>query len=616
MRLGKLIVFFFLSFLTLAQEYPQDYFMFPIRPGEQNFLSGSMGELRSNHFHAGIDIKTGGVTGYKIHCAADGYIARIKISSYGYGQAIYVKHPNGMTTVYAHCESFSPKIEKYIKSQQYKLKRFSVDLYLTANHFPVKQGEIIAYSGNTGSSGGPHLHFEIRNRNEEALNPLLFGFKEIKDDIPPTFKKFFLKPANINSQINGTFEQKKFIPTYRGNSTYSYNGIIYIKGKAQLSVDVIDRLNGASNQNGVNTISVYLDSTEIFNYDNEEVSFVTKYYNQHIDYQSWCEGNGRSHKCFIDDGNYHSYYKSVDRGLISLKDSLIHVITVYSKDSYGNQSKLEFKVQLKDVDVRENSPEDFEYDVNNNFLICDINTDSCYNINLSNDLNQYSPSSIIQNPEFTRVLFDLRKGIPYKVTVDSSTYELPLQQMVPSGKKVSINEKRCSITFPNGALFDTLYLELTTKGDTFAIGNPNTPLNKKISVGLRLQNHYSDKLKWAVYNISNGGKDFEGGTWNDNSISFRTKYFGKYTVLKDTTAPKIRYQGFRKNTLSFKISDDLSGIYSFNGYLNGQWILFKYDHKRNLIWSIPGDEEVPLRGHFKLIVIDNVGNKNEYEIDL
>ena len=590
--------------------------MFPIRPGQQNFLSGTMGELRSNHFHAGIDIKTGGVTGYKVHAAAEGYISRVKISSYGYGQAIYIKHPNGLTTVYAHLENFSSELEKYIRKQQYKLKRFDVDLYLTANHFTVQKGDVIAYSGNTGGSGGPHLHFEIRNEREEALNPLLFGFKEIKDNTRPTIKKIFIKPADVQSRVNGYMAQQVFYPRNHGIKGYTLKDTIFIEGKALMSIDAIDQLDGASNNNGVTQYEVFLDNTSIFSYNNEEVSFVNKYYNQHIDYKTWCEGKGRAHKCYIDDGNYHSYYKSVDRGFIQLKDSSVHQVRVVVSDSYNNKSELSYWIKLKKIPLKLQAPSNFDYSIDNNMLICDLNTDSCYKVNFTNEFNNFSPSSIIADEKLTRILFDMRRGVPYSVSIDSSIYELPLQQMIPSGKSVTLNEDRCTITFPSGALFDTLYLELSTKGDTFAIGNRNIPLNRRVTIKLKLKHQYTNKTQWAVYNISNGNKGYEGGTWNNNSISFNTKYFGEFTVLKDSIAPKIRYLGLQKNSLRFQISDNLSGISSFNGYINGEWLLFEYDYKRNLIWSVsPYNTSLP-KGHFQLIVKDEVGNINKYEIDL
>ncbi|NJM94750.1 MAG: M23 family metallopeptidase, partial [Cytophagales bacterium] len=158
---------------------PKDYYQFPLSPGEQAFLSGTMGELRSTHFHAGIDIKTKGIEGLKVYAAADGYISRIKITTGGYGHAIYLRHTNGTTSVYAHLRDFREDIQRKVLSTQYEEKSYEVDFYPLEADFPVKRGDLIGWSGNTGSSHGPHLHFEIRDLNQQVLNPLKFHFPNV-----------------------------------------------------------------------------------------------------------------------------------------------------------------------------------------------------------------------------------------------------------------------------------------------------------------------------------------------------------------------------------------------------------------------------------------------------
>ena len=176
------------SFCNAQTPYPQDYFSSPL--DITLVLSGTFAELRSNHFHSGLDIKTGGKQGLKTYAAASGYVSRIKISRYGYGKALYITHPNGYTTVYAHLQKFSSTIEAYVKKQQYKQETFEIELFPKAEDLKISAKEIIAYTGNTGGSGGPHLHFEIRDKQERPMNPMLFGF-DIKDTTKPMVYELF-----------------------------------------------------------------------------------------------------------------------------------------------------------------------------------------------------------------------------------------------------------------------------------------------------------------------------------------------------------------------------------------------------------------------------------------
>ena len=185
------------------------YYIFPVQPGQPNSLSGTMGELRTGHFHGGLDVRTGGATGLPIHAAAEGWVSRVKVSTSGYGNVIYLSHPNGTTSVYAHLEGFEDKLAKWVREQQYKEKTFEIELFPEQNQIRYNQRDVIGYGGNSGSSGGPHLHFEIRDANQNALNPLEFGFNEIKDNIPPYLYKLALEPKTMNSRVGhewGRFE--------------------------------------------------------------------------------------------------------------------------------------------------------------------------------------------------------------------------------------------------------------------------------------------------------------------------------------------------------------------------------------------------------------------------
>jgi murein DD-endopeptidase MepM/ murein hydrolase activator NlpD len=185
------------------QDFPKGYFMFPIQPGQQASLSGGFGDLRTNHFHAGLDIRTGGVEGYQIY--AEGYVSRIRVMRGGYGNVLYITHPNGYTTVYGHLKNYSSRIEQYLRQQEYKRQSWDIELTPAPNEIQVRKGEVVAISGNTGASGGPHLHFEIRDEAENAINPMKFGFWEIQDSQAPVIERVILKTLNAYSRVNGEF---------------------------------------------------------------------------------------------------------------------------------------------------------------------------------------------------------------------------------------------------------------------------------------------------------------------------------------------------------------------------------------------------------------------------
>ena len=231
------IIFFTLVILgfsgVLATENP---YMFPIRPGQQSFLSGTMGEMRGAHFHAGIDIKTAGATGLKIYAAADGYVSRIKVEGGGYGHALYIAHPElGTTTVYAHLQKYNEQIAEYVLKEQYKRKSFSFDIYLKKDVFPVNKGDLVAFSGNSGSSAGPHLHFEIRDKHQRPINPLDFGFAEIKDNVSPTAQRIGMKTMNKDSRVENEFGFFEFIPTKNKNE-YTISKTIEAYGELGISL--------------------------------------------------------------------------------------------------------------------------------------------------------------------------------------------------------------------------------------------------------------------------------------------------------------------------------------------------------------------------------------------
>lgn len=617
--LYSLFILLSLGFNVLAQSplYPKDYFVFPLKPGEQNFLAGTLGELRTNHFHAGLDIKTFGQINWLIHACADGYVARIKISPYGYGRAIYVQHPSGHTTVYAHCESFRKDIEEYIIKKQYEKKSYSIDVTVPKNLLSCKKNNIIAYSGNTGSSMGPHLHFEIRDKNQTALNPLSFGFTEIKDKVKPSFYKISLTTLEVDSRVNNEFGTFFFSPKDKGGKKYT-TPTININGTVGLAIKARDKLSGVNNPNAIAKIIVEQDGKEIFNYFNEEVIFSQRsYMNIHMDYCSYKNGKGKLHKCYVDDGNKLNRYKTgKSKGKIVINDTLNHTLTVKIWDFYNNYSQLKIPVKGKKptrnkLILNENKEEKVFVDIYKNILkvACrNCAADTKLKIDSETHHSEKKADYFVNNASV--FLWDMRTEFPRKLALGERSLDENFIYPIPSGKKFTWFTKNITTTFHENSLFDTLYLQMKTYNDTLEIGEVQIPLKQKISITFRTIKKYNTD-KTAVYEISGRKPSYIGGVWNKNKCTFKTKSFGKYTLLQDTTPPSIKDIGRNR----FRIKDDLSGIQSYNAYLNGKWVLLKYDYRISRVVLAPR-KGTTLKGELKIVVIDNANNKNIYTRNL
>jgi murein DD-endopeptidase MepM/ murein hydrolase activator NlpD len=234
----KFSAFLLVSFSVSAQQkFPQGYFIMPIAPGQISSLSGCFGDIRTNHFHAGLDVRTGGMEGKNVHAAAEGYVSRIKIQNGGYGNALYVTHPNGLTTLYAHLKVLNDTLQKYLVSQQYQQKTWEIDINLNPEQFLLKKGDIIALSGNTGGSAGPHLHFEIRDAEENVLDPSQFGFTELKDNVSPIIQQISLKCMSADARINGKFGIFNFSAVKGKDGLYRIPQKITAKGYTIFQVD-------------------------------------------------------------------------------------------------------------------------------------------------------------------------------------------------------------------------------------------------------------------------------------------------------------------------------------------------------------------------------------------
>jgi hypothetical protein len=556
-----LILSILLSFLNVQG---QDNFISPLKI--PLYLSSNFGELRTDHYHSGIDIKTQGVTGKEVLASASGYVYLIVVSPTGYGRAVYIRHPNGYSTVYGHLERFSPEIEEYVKYQQYRKKSFAVTVYPPKTRLPVVQGQVIGYSGTSGSSTGPHLHFEIRRSEGEKPNdPLKFGI-DIKDNLKPVIQKLAVYPASPGTLINGNHD-RLILNVTGGNGNYELTRGSYlrIRGLAGFGIVSRDYMNGTYNRFGLSAIELLIDSIPWFTYDLSEFSFSeSRYINAHIDYEAAVKNNTYIERTFVLPNDKLSLYKNfMNNGLFEFNDSISHNIIIIVRDTKGNRSVLSFTVKplISFNEIREVKPD-------SNFII------------------------------------------------------------MPFGNANSFSTDRISITIPKGALYDTLYFRYSkTRGDKrllsdiHHINNRFTPLQTAARLSVRPDTIMPGKTSKLLLvqidqrnRISSAGGSYSGGFVTGNILSF-----GDYAVAIDTIPPVISANGLinnsdmtGKNGIRINIRDDLSGIKSYTGTIDGNWALFEFDPKYDLLfYRFDGERITKGTSHkLELTVTDNCGNQS------
>ncbi len=529
------------------------------------FLSGSFAELRSNHFHSGIDIKTQGTTGLPIYTTADGYISRISVSPSGFGNALYINHPNGTTTVYGHLQSFSPAIDKYVKDKQYKNFSFRVDLQVPEYLFPVKQNEEIAKSGNSGSSGGPHLHFEIRDsKTEEPLNPLKYNFPVV-DKIAPKIFSVLIVPLSEDSHVNYGQTQRSYpVVFYDGKYHLKNNPTLPVSGKIGIAVQTNDYLDGTYNKCGINLLQMSVDEETYFMFQLNRFSFDnSRYINSHIVYDEYINSKRRFIKTWIEPGNQLPIYNhNGTTGIISPEQDNTQVVEIKLQDSYGNTSAISFSIKGSFKNRQENISEDkvtFNYTKENRF-----DTDSFEVI------------------------------IPEGALYENFNFEY--------------SKKSSSDTFYSSYHF---------------IHNKTVPLHTNATIRIK-PNNLPDELKSKVImaNVDKSGELYAvGGEYINGWVETKTRTLGTYVLVVDTIAPTIMPLSMEQNALTessrirFKITDDLAGVKAIEGLLDGRWALFDYDPKTNRITHYFDKErfEFNKRHELKLTITDYRENSAVYE---
>ncbi|MGB3145465.1 MAG: M23 family metallopeptidase, partial [Maribacter sp.] len=483
MRRNIILSLLHLFFINLfgQEDYPQDAFTPPL--DIPIILAGTFGELRSNHFHSGIDIKTQQREGLRVFSIGDGTITRIKVSLWGYGKVLYVAHPNGYTSVYGHLQKFSPSIEAYIRKIQYDKKSFEVEVFPNYGEVKVSQGEIIAYSGNTGGSSGPHLHFEIRSSiSEKATNPLLYGI-DVADATNPTLEKVFMYPLSDGAHVNQNGERTQINFTRQPDGTYLANNVTAI-GNIGIGFIGFDRQDMAANKNGVYSVTQSVNGKVYSEYDFEKFSFgETRYINTLVDYEYYGRYNQRIQKSFKSPGNYLDIYKDLyNNGEITISEGLSYTVNLVIKDLAGNKTELVIPVE----GVTKNTGIVSEKEKTENYIIANKPN----NFDLGG-AKVYFPT----NTFYEDFYINLEKGED-KVTIHNNT--------VPAHRNFTIT-------------FDASKYSEEEQKQLF-IGRLNS----------RNQPSYENTYK-------------RGGTF-----TARTRNLGTYTLAKDTVAPTIRTKNFKE----------------------------------------------------------------------
>ncbi|GGF29167.1 M23 family metallopeptidase [Echinicola rosea] len=615
MKLSSLLLLLFICTSTgnaVLAQIEKGYYQFPIKPGERNYLSGNMSEIRPNHFHSGIDIKTDGRQGLPVYAAADGYVYRMKISSYGYGNVLYLKHPNGQYTLYGHLKDFNARIADFMWHKMAEAEENDLQIYPDAMALPVKKGEIIAYSGNTGSSGGPHLHFEIRDSLDRALDPLKFGFSEVKDSTSPTVRAVAITPLTLESRINGKFERTVLRLNYRDNK-FVVDGNISITGKVGIEVSGYDKLDGAYNPNGFPHFEIYEEDQKTFDVNVDKIDFnLGRFLLTHTH-------ENRYTKLYTTPFNQFDFYSpdSLFSGAIEVTADSIKDVTVRLEDVFGNESllKLSFKGEKKTHEVGSYSASRKRVEYIRNWMIIRANkTDGHKLAKFYVNGMMMDVMMSYEDPRFRTYIWDMDFGLPDSVDVCSEMIEPELQAKIPFDKEYYFSDGHTAIHFPKDALLETLFLhtERSTYYNRPAVKVNNDRgdyLRNEIEVSMDVSEYDGPRDHVYVYQLyANGYKRFLGGKWNDGQVTFKTKYFGTFVLVKDETPPSIRPIRINSSALRFSIRDNLSGIKRFEARIEGKWVIMRYEHKNGVIWTQKQDK-APFKGQFELKVTDNAGNQ-------
>lgn len=533
------------------KKYPQQYFQWPV--GAIKALVANFGELRANHYHMGLDCRTEQAENKPILAAADGYIAKVKIEPWGFGRALYVNHPNGMTTLYAHLNDFYPALEQYIKQQQYKMESWKLFIDLPADLFPVEKGQLIAYSGNTGGSQGPHLHFEVRDtKTDKVLNPLLMGFP-IPDNIAPDVLRLAVYDRSVS-----TYEQTpKIYPLKKVNGVYTPAGgkIAINTQKVSFAITAWDRYSGSTNQNGIYEAVLYDNEEPVIGFQMDSISYLeTRFLNAHIDYKLRAAGGPYlQHLSKLPGNDDVIYYSNGSDGVLDLDTKDPRSISIKVADPNGNTSTVKFEMNRSGLTTtRKSLPEQSQQSFYPGYV------------------------NIFEND---RVQFYL----PANAIYDSFHFKFNETKDV-NGKPI------------------------------YQLHQATVPVHTYFPINIKGNFETKDTGKIVMYRFYGAKKDYKKAIPHNGWYKASFREFGNYQLLVDSTPPNVTAVGFTNNMntaklsrLLFVVTDDTEEIDNFTATLNGKWIRFSNDKGRNFIYKF--DENCGPGSHELVITAkDQVGN--------
>lgn len=554
-KITLIFIFIVTHFIAAQSKYPETNFSKPI--DLPLLLSGNFGELRSNHFHAGLDIKTNKQTGIKVKSIEDGYVSRIKVSLWGYGKALYITHPNGYTSVYAHLKKFSPKIEAYVKKQQYKKHSYVIQIFPKKEVLKISKNELIAYSGNTGGTTGPHLHFEIRQtKSEEPINPMLFGYN-IADHKKPIVTNLIAYPLNDSSQVNQSNMPVKIQFRQLKNGNYIADKISAY-GQIGIGISTFDRQDSARNKNGIYELSLSINGSLKYHYKLDKFSYNNvKFINLFLDYKAYFVNHQSIQKCFIVPQNkLHIYDKSLGSGKLKILNDLSYNVNIISKDFKQNKTQIIIPIQGQKAAI----------------LVKKQIVKTPYFI-ANNLFNKFKIQNV--NVAFPKHTFYHNFYLKFNVKNDTAFIGT---NNVPLNKKYTL----------------TFYLD-------------------------SLNNNKKSHLYIAEI-IKNKYVNYVNSIFKENKVYTTLKTLGTYALLKDSILPSIKPLNFKdkqwlskEQFLKVEVNDLNSGIKNYNAYIDGHWALMEYNPKKGILSYNFDDKTFTTAKHkFKLSVTDNANNTNTF----
>lgn len=521
---------------VMSQDFCSDY-LSPLNIKLSS--SGHFGELRTNHFHSGIDLRTAGKENQVVICPYDGEVSRIKVQVYGGGKNLYINHTNGYTTVYMHLNDYYGKIGEYVKNYQYSHKCYAFDHTLPKGTIKLKKGDTIALSGNTGSSGGPHLHYEIRNTASQiTINPILKGLN-LQDTIAPRLYAFRLLAADCYSHIENCMEEDLLV-NLSSDTCFKSGDTICASGNFYLCIEAYDRSCGSTERNGVYDTRVYVDDELLFRFNNASFSFDnSRYANAIIDY-AYLQRTGRRMLWTKQFPSFKLNSLSYsDKGVISVENNSFKRVRIFLCDEKDNRQEFEFVLRGSLQNP---------------------------NIQLINSLN------LLQNQSGEK----------------KETYPLLWNKI----NEITFADMS-SLTTKVKSIYEDTDIEYSARQGKYSmvhtIGDKSVPIHKAVTLRIR----YKDALipfknkALVVSHGKNGTKASVGGKVVGRDVVCSISNFGTYSVEIDTIAPRCKPHNFNANkplksnrsTVEVKISDNLSGISTYNAYIDDKWVLAEYDGK-------------------------------------